>query len=249
MFNVNLQWNAAEVWAELYRVRAFLEHTSVRAEKRLDVNSLSVMILTCSCLGDERKPRDTLQSYTFQRNTQVLSCWRCTVNTKLTSVYVYTVYIYYIYNMFSEILDSTGWTFSHVHMLFYISVLQHPPFTDLDKKNKKRVCLISQRQNNSLLLKSINIFGKYDQCDPRDALTTPRPVKVSGLWDGCKGETEVKGWEPVDWTHSNLNAAEVSMTQLLVCGYHTAWASTILSCLRREGELLHSWAGQPEDLR
>lgn len=48
------------------------------------------------------------------------------------------------------------------------------------------------------------------------------------------------------WTHSNLNAAEVSMTQRSVCGYHTGWASRFLSCLCRDRELLHSWAGQPE---
>lgn len=70
-------------------------------------------------------------------------------------------------------------------------------------------------------------------------------------------ETDVKerlrwigeGREPVGWTHFNLNAAEVSVTQQLVCGYRTDWASTSLNCLCRERELLHSWAGQLEDLQ
>lgn len=44
-----------------------------------------------------------------------------------------------------------------------------------------------------------------------------------------------EGCEPVGWTHSNLNTAEVSVTQRLVCGYHTDWAPTFVSCLCRGG--------------
>ncbi len=73
-----------------------------------------------------------------------------------------------------------------------------------------------------------------------EKLTTPHPVKqqtleVSGLLDGCQGQIEVNGWG-VRACWVNLNAAEVSMTQRLVCGYHTDWASTFLSCLCRDRE-------------
>lgn len=44
-----------------------------------------------------------------------------------------------------------------------------------------------------------------------------------------------------------LNAAEVSVTRWLVCGYRTDWASMFLSCPCRATELLHSCAGQPEE--
>lgn len=43
-----------------------------------------------------------------------------------------------------------------------------------------------------------------------------------------------EGREPAAWTHSNLNAAEVSVTRRLVCGYQTDRASTFLSCLCRQ---------------
>lgn len=55
-----------------------------------------------------------------------------------------------------------------------------------------------------------------------------------------------EGQEPAGWTHSNLNAAEVSMTQQWVCGYHTGWASMFLSCLCRgtESRSIHGLDGQ-----
>lgn len=46
----------------------------------------------------------------------------------------------------------------------------------------------------------------------------------------CKGETEVRGEGPDAWTHSNLNAAEVSVTRWLVCGYRTDWDPMFLGC-------------------
>lgn len=143
-----------------------------------------------------------------------------------------------------------GLEFDIKHETLSINTPAPIPQLNLRAHNKLHIAISLKAAN--LQQSDPGVISKFSQClswksmpmwatgkvhNPSPVPWNSRTLKVlvRRMWRRDWGE-QVKGWEPVGWTYSNLNAVKVSMTQQLVCGFHTDRTSTFLNCLCRGRE-------------